>query len=168
MAFNQKSKLPDTPWHVGFVYKDENDPRRHKARCIHLQKRICKCGLSGCYLANCIGSAHCKYYAEGHSQWKKYLEEMKTEEEKADELADYRASQYRKAKRDHVRSELESGSYHKKYNFRPGMIKCPFCGERLKELECKYCLAKFRVSKRITEKDINAAASLGYFLIPKK
>ena len=29
-----EKRLPDTPWHVGFVKKEEDDPRRHKARCI--------------------------------------------------------------------------------------------------------------------------------------
>ena len=79
MAFNNKSKLPDTPWHVGYAYKEENDPRRHKAWCIHLHKGICKCGLSGCYMTHCAGSSHCKYYAEGQAQWDAYLEEMKTD-----------------------------------------------------------------------------------------
>lgn len=31
------NKLSDTPWHVGYTKKDENDPRRHKARCATVQ-----------------------------------------------------------------------------------------------------------------------------------
>lgn len=29
------NQLPDMPWHIGFVKKDEWDPHRHKARCIY-------------------------------------------------------------------------------------------------------------------------------------
>ena len=31
----ENNRLPDTPWHVGYAKKQEDDPRRHKARCIH-------------------------------------------------------------------------------------------------------------------------------------
>lgn len=165
MAMDHKSKLPDTPWHVGYALKDENDPRRHKARCIHLHNHICKCGLSGCYMTACAGSSHCRYYAEGEAQWEAYLEEMKTDEEKAEEAAEIRAALYRKEKRDLVRRLLDSGTYDKRYFFSPAMIECPFCRIRIKGLECKYCLAKFKIVKKITEEAKKAAAKEGYFLI---
>ena len=165
MAFNNKSRLPDTPWHVGYAYKDEHDPRRHKAWCIHLEKGKCKCGFSGCYMTTCAGSSHCKYYAEGEAQWKKYLEEMKTEEEKAAEAAEVRAALYRKEKRDYVRAQLESGTYMNRFRFYPSMINCPFCRDRLKNLECKYCLAKFKVLNHISDDEIRKASKDGYFLI---
>lgn len=57
-------RLPDTPWHLGYAKKKENDPRRHKSRCIHLKNSICHCGSSGAYKLNCPGSSHCKFYAE--------------------------------------------------------------------------------------------------------
>lgn len=28
-------KLPDIPWHIGYVIKDEDAPRRHKLKCIY-------------------------------------------------------------------------------------------------------------------------------------
>lgn len=28
-------KLSDTPWHISYVTKDEDDPRRHKSRCVY-------------------------------------------------------------------------------------------------------------------------------------
>ena len=167
MAFNNKSKLPDTPWHVGYAYKEENDPRRHKAWCIHLHKGICKCGLSGCYMTHCAGSSHCKYYAEGQAQWDEYLEAMKTDEQKAEETAEIRAALYRKQKRDYVKAQLEGCSYNKRFSLRPAMIICPFCREKLKNLECKYCLAKFKVVETITEEGMRTAAEQGYFLVPK-
>lgn len=165
MAINHKSKLPDTPWHVGYAYKDEHDPRRHKARCIHLQNNVCKCGLSGCYMTHCAGSSHCRYYAEGQAEWDKYLEEMKTDEEKAEEAAEIRAVLYRKEKRDYVHSQLKTCTYNKRFSFRPSMINCPFCRERLKNLECKYCLAKFKVVKHLTDDEMYVASEDGYFLI---
>lgn len=59
-------QLPDTPWHLGYAKKKEDDPRRHKARCIYYYKtnKTCECTKSPCYLFNCGGSAHCKYYKE--------------------------------------------------------------------------------------------------------
>ena len=36
-----EKRLPDTPWHVGFVKKEEDDPRRHKARCIYYAEGVC-------------------------------------------------------------------------------------------------------------------------------
>ncbi len=167
MAFNNKSRLPDTPWHVGYAYKDEHDPRRHKAWCIHLDNGKCKCGFSGCYMTTCAGSSHCKYYAEGEAQWEQYLEEMKTEEEKAEEAAEVRAALYRKEKRDYVRAQLESGTYLSRFRFFPSMINCPFCRDKMKDLQCKYCLAKFKVVTTITEESIKNAAEEGFFLVKK-
>ena len=65
-----KHCLPDTPWHIGYVKKEGGDPRRHKARCVHIDSNgICKCPKSGCYTLKCNGSSHCKFYAETIGQW---------------------------------------------------------------------------------------------------
>ncbi len=57
-------RLPDTPWHIGYTKKDDNDPRRHKSRCVYYQYGNCTCKeLRGYYGKRCPGSAHCKYYA---------------------------------------------------------------------------------------------------------
>ena len=37
-------RLPDTPWHMGYVKKEQQDPRRHKSRCIYLKSGNCECG----------------------------------------------------------------------------------------------------------------------------
>lgn len=60
----EKKQMPDTPWHVGYTKKENNDPRRHKSRCVYLKKGICYCKFSGSYLTKCGGSSHCKYYSE--------------------------------------------------------------------------------------------------------
>lgn len=52
-------KMQGTPWHVGFVQKKENDPRRHKSHCIHHQTD----GSCSIY-ARCIGSSHCSFYVD--------------------------------------------------------------------------------------------------------
>lgn len=57
-----KNQLPDTPWKMGFVKKDENDPRKHKSRCVYYIDRQYFCGSSSCYMQKCIGSSHCKFY----------------------------------------------------------------------------------------------------------
>jgi len=160
VAFNS-SKLPDTPWHVGYAKKDAQDPRRHKAWCIHLDNRICTCKMSGCYLMRCAGSSHCKYYSESETQWEDFLEEMKTEEDielDAVELAKIE-------KRKFVRKLLENGSYRYKYSFGASMLYCPFCLTRIKGLKCKYCLAKFKVVKNYTDEDVAEAGKNGYFLV---
>ena len=90
---------------------------------------------------------------------------MKTDEEKAEEAAEIRAALYRKEKRDYVRLQLDSCTYHKRFSFRPSMINCPFCRDRLKKLECKYCLARFKVVKHLTSDEMRKAAEDGYFLI---
>lgn len=78
------NRLPDTPWHVGYVKKEESDPRRHKARCIH-NKGVCTYGKLKCYMKPCPGSAHCIYYAENLEQEKEiYLKTRTAEEEEAD------------------------------------------------------------------------------------
>lgn len=160
MANNNRSRLPDTPWHVGYAYKDENDPRRHKARCIHYDKDKCMCRL-----VRCIGSSHCKFYAERFEDWEQYLEDMKTEEERAEEEAEFRILRARMEKQRLVRSLLQSGKYMKKYKMLATMLYCPFCGERLKDLRCRYCMAKFEKSTIITEEAIKEAAERGYFLV---
>ena len=92
---------------------------------------------------------------------------MKTEEQKAEEAAEIRAALYRKQKRDYVRAQLEACSYNKRFSLRPAMIICPFCREKLKNLECKYCLAKFKVVEKVSEEGMRSAAEEGYFLVPK-
>lgn len=66
-------KLPDTPWHIGYVTKDGDDPRRHKARCVYNDGRKC---LNG-NMTECCGSAHCRFYAETEEDARKYQEDMK-------------------------------------------------------------------------------------------
>ena len=90
---------------------------------------------------------------------------MKTEEDKSEEAAKYRAERYKREKQQYVCLLLKNGTYLTKYRLFPSMIKCPFCGERMRDLHCKYCLAKFRVVKDITEENVKAAAEQGYFLI---
>lgn len=41
------NQLPDTPWHIGYITKDENDPRRHKARCVHYRDGVCLAPVQG-------------------------------------------------------------------------------------------------------------------------
>lgn len=81
----ENNRLPDTPWHVGFVKKEEADPRRHKARCVHIRDGNCTFGKCGNFMLECTGSSHCSYYAESEEQWEQvYLNTRTAEEEEAD------------------------------------------------------------------------------------
>ena len=52
-------RMPDVPWHVGYVKMSEDDTRRDKRRCVHYQKgNLCP------YHSHCIGSSHCHDYKE--------------------------------------------------------------------------------------------------------
>ena len=55
----------DTPYHIGFVKKDEDDPRRHKSRCIHYEHGTKNCLKN---TMRCVGSAHCTFYQETYSK----------------------------------------------------------------------------------------------------
>lgn len=75
----ENNKLPDTPWHVGYAKKHEDDPRRHKARCIHY--RSGQCGWKANYSGKCVGSSHCMDYSESYEEFKKLQESRKTAEQ---------------------------------------------------------------------------------------
>lgn len=83
----EDKKLPDTPWHVGYVKMDELDSRRHKAWCIHYSHGKCYEEKMVCYRRRCYGSSHCKYYAVSYRMAQEvYLNTRTIEEEKADNL----------------------------------------------------------------------------------
>ena len=131
----EKKRVPDTPWHIGFTKKEADDPRRHKARCIHKVDGICRYGKSGCYMLQCGGSAHCKYYAETEEQAKKIrLDNMTIEEETEERAEQYRI---RKIKEWEKLSALGANELRKKYgNYR----LCPVCDEKLNAKRiCNYC-----------------------------
>lgn len=85
----ERKRLPDTPWHVGYAKKEENDPRRHKSRCIYKQNKICHNGKSAAYMLKCPGSSHCKFYAESENMAEEvYFNTRTAEEERADNMKD--------------------------------------------------------------------------------
>lgn len=69
---NSSNKLPDTPWHIGFIKKDEKDPRRHKSKCVYNNGKRCTCA----YMVYCQSSSHCVYYAEDWETARRYMESM--------------------------------------------------------------------------------------------
>lgn len=81
----ESKKLPDTAWHIGYTKKHDEDPRRHKSRCIYKQEFICHNGKSGAYLLRCPGSSHCIFYAENKKMAEKvYRKTRSIEEERRD------------------------------------------------------------------------------------
>ena len=59
---DNKKKLPDTQWHIGYAKKRENDPRRDKRKCRHKVGDICKNKKSPSFGLRCGSSSHCKFY----------------------------------------------------------------------------------------------------------
>ena len=53
------SKMTDTKWHIGYVTKEEDDPRRDKRKCLYYEKENNRCKLDG---MTCVGSSHCPQY----------------------------------------------------------------------------------------------------------
>jgi hypothetical protein len=91
----ENNRLPDTPWHVGYAKKQEDDPRRHKARCIHY--RDGQCGWKANYSGKCIGSSHCIDYSESLEDFKKLQESRKTAEQiERDNIDKYRKNMINK------------------------------------------------------------------------
>lgn len=66
-------QLPDVPWHIGSPKMDENDTRRHKARCVYFDNATKKCRKveSPYWLLKCGGSSHCQFYSDDPSIEKK-------------------------------------------------------------------------------------------------
>ncbi len=122
--------LPDTPWHVGYTKKAEDDPRRHKSRCVHIESGKCRL-----LEMTCAGSMHCVSYAETWEQWEKvHAATLSNEEEHR-----LRAIKYQMIKRNEWYKMLErigQAQINLKYS---KALSCPICTERLREHKCNYC-----------------------------
>lgn len=131
------NKLPDTPWHVGYTKKDENDPRRHKARCIHYSYG--KCGWMANYTGRCIGSSHCMDYSESQEEFARLQDGRKTAEEiERDNINNYKKSLELK------KEKIEKSDNPYKYRPSEDLIHCLICDEHLYNIKyslkkCKYC-----------------------------
>ena len=75
------NRLTGTTWHVEKATRKDDDPKRHKSRCVYYRKSDSYCIQ---LVGKCGGSAHCKYYIEEERSLK--LEEneetRKTNEQK--------------------------------------------------------------------------------------
>jgi len=133
-------KLPDTPWHIGFAKKDEDDPRRHKARCVKYYDGQCSFGDK-----KCIGSSHCDFYAETEEQLVEILKSRRTiEQEEADRIKTYKAQLSKK-----IKCYQENFDKPQKYVLVEKLLSCPVCGTNLRgtkgqyAITCSYCKAVF-------------------------
>lgn len=133
----ENNRLPDTPWHVGYAKKQEDDPRRHKARCIHY--RDGQCGWKANYSGKCIGSSHCMDYSESLEDFKKLQESKKTAEQiERDNIDKYKKSLEPK------KEQLERSNNPYKYRKCSELNRCLVCDEHLYKEKyslkrCKYC-----------------------------
>lgn len=63
MAKGNKNAFLEVPYHVGCLTMDEDDERRHRARCRYFkEENSCE------HYSRCIGSSHCTYYKEKESK----------------------------------------------------------------------------------------------------
>ena len=133
--------MPDTPWHVGYTKKEENDPRRHKSRCIYNDKNKCTTTKSPYYMRQCGGSAHCIAYAEEYTPFKKsyYASEQSL-------WIDIASLLNRKLPR----------YFWDYYLF--AIVNCPICGNQIELMDddpyyryCNYCKSLY-VSRGIWKK----------------
>lgn len=132
-------KLPDTPWHIGYTKKAENDPRRHKARCIHYKNGKCNSSQSNYYQENCGGSSHCEEYAESDEDYQQNLQNRKTVTEIENEkIEKYKSSLTRK------KAELTKSKNSICHMSTANLRRCLVCDEPLKKEQfslkrCVYC-----------------------------
>lgn len=149
-----EGRLPDTPWHVGYAKKDEDDPRRHKARCIHYRKGICMSTRSNYSHEKCGGSSHCSDYSESYKDYEKLLESKKT----VDEIARENREKYRKSVKKR-KSEFIKKSNAYAYKSTDTLKRCLLCDEGLKKLarsvkKCSFCGLFYVNIQDMTEVDV--------------
>lgn len=142
-------RLPDTPWHIGYTKKEDDDPRRHKARCIKYTEGDCLI-----YGGKCHGSSHCLLYAEDKESWEKVYENTRTIEE----LAVINGNRYkekimtkRKQYEEYYDGPLKNNPVH-------AIRMCPVCNEDLHpsksatSIVCKYCGATICNENEVSKK----------------
>ena len=144
--------MPDTPWHIGYAKKEKGDPRRHKGRCIFLNKTTKKCANTNCitFSLKCPGSAHCLSYAETKEDWTKVWKKTRSiEQEKRDKLLESvdRADQYRRNKIKERIEKAQQDPCRFKGRSVKGINYCLLCQEKLVTIgsgkECPYCGAVY-------------------------
>lgn len=135
----EKKQLPDTPWHLNYVFKEEDDPRRHKARCIYYSAGTCRCIRSSCYKTKCFGSSHCSEYAESYKKYAKH----RTEDRTADEIEQDNINKYIYSLKPKKKQLIKS--QNKYLYFSSEKLRfCLVCNDKLLTIEkslrkCSFC-----------------------------
>lgn len=62
----KSSYLTGMPWHVEKYVRQEDDPRRHRSRCLNYSKNTKFCVFMR---GQCIGAAHCLHYKEKQEEY---------------------------------------------------------------------------------------------------
>lgn len=116
MVYGRIGKLPDVPWHIGYTKKAENDPRRHKSRCIHYKCGTCTSICTAYCNMHCPGSAHCNAYKEAAPQFKESLKgEINRKKTQVKSLGNMFECSHDKAEQQKPRTSLRCGdSVHSK------------------------------------------------------
>ncbi len=132
---NNGRRMPDTPWHIGYAKKDEDDPRRDKRRCVYYASGHCQYRKERCF-----GSSHCGNYSEV----RRYFIAERDQERTAEALRKERIERYKSTleleKNKLDRSRNNSSRYIRSENLK----KCMVCGDALETRFlslrcCRYC-----------------------------
>jgi hypothetical protein len=70
------SSMTGTPWHTELMRRGDNDPRRHKTKCVNYDTKTKQCKKQK---FKCIGSAHCDYYDDGSGRRNRAVSIIKIE-----------------------------------------------------------------------------------------
>lgn len=172
--------MPDVPWHVGYAKKDEDDPRRHKARCIYYKDSECQCRIFKAYYGRrCPGSSHCDHYSETQLElsekeniYQQEIERKKRAEKVKQSYIDRKFGLLKNNKK-RIAKKLKLGS------------ECPICnstlegyfiivnrGEKKEKkkkqknpdiLHCPYCGAYFDLEENMDKKHAQIVINEGLF-----
>jgi transcription elongation GreA/GreB family factor len=85
------SRMQGSPWHVERMERGDGDERRHRSRCVHYHKPEKHCDYHN---GPCYGSAHCKYYKEGNSKNKKFVESVRKQKIQESKLQEIDTANY--------------------------------------------------------------------------
>ena len=158
--------MPDVPWHIGYAKKEDDDPRRHKARCIHYEKGKCYYKPSREYGKRCMGSSHCDYYSETYD----YTSEI--DESVNEKKSRERADEYHQKYIDRKNKLAKDDTFRIDQVLRGGS-KCPICGSLLTKrtktlLKCSLCEAFFDAEKNRDKKHSPDIIDSGLFYYPQQ
>ena len=152
--------ISGTPWHVEILTMDEDDSRRHRARCIFYNRGTKKCAK---HVEGCYGASHCDFYKEREPEPEENKNDQKSQIQKKESsilstnelrklFIENLNQQNKKAEQERIRSKKDffvpgRKVIHNKYG--KGIISevegthvSILFKDTVKKLDLNFCLAK--------------------------